>query len=173
MVGSEWGPDGDVASPPMRRPSVRTVFLLGVIVGLVAAVLRAARRDARPAPTAPLAPPPRPLPDPAPVVEVSVPVVEAPEPVVEVPVPTAATPPAHAPEPDEAEVDEDATAEAEARTWVEPVDGACPDGYPIKAKASSGIFHQPGGLSYDRTVPDRCYPDAATAEADGYRPAKR
>lgn len=60
-----------------------------------------------------------------------------------------------------------------AATWVEPVDGACPEGYPIKAKLSSGIFHQPGGLAYERTKPDRCYPDAASAEADGLRAAKR
>lgn len=65
------------------------------------------------------------------------------------------------------------TAPDGAERWVAPVDGACPDGYPIKAKLSSGIFHQPGGLAYDRTKPDRCYPDAATAEADGLRAAKR
>lgn len=58
-------------------------------------------------------------------------------------------------------------------TWVAPVDGACPDGYPIKAKVKSGIFHQPGGIAYDRTHPDRCYPSVAAAEADGLRAAKR
>jgi micrococcal nuclease len=58
-------------------------------------------------------------------------------------------------------------------SWVAPVDGTCPDGYPIKAKVKSGIYHQPGGLAYDRTNPDRCYPDAAAAEADGLRAAKR
>jgi hypothetical protein len=57
--------------------------------------------------------------------------------------------------------------------WVAPVDGACPDGHPIKAKESSGIYHRPGGLSYERTKPDRCYPDEATAEADGFRAATR
>jgi len=57
--------------------------------------------------------------------------------------------------------------------WVEPVDGTCPEGYPVKAKVKSGIFHQPGGLAYERTNPDRCYPDAASAEADGLRAAKR
>lgn len=46
-------------------------------------------------------------------------------------------------------------------------------GYPIKAKLSSGIFHQPGGLAYDRTKPDRCYPSTEAAEADGLRAAKR
>lgn len=56
--------------------------------------------------------------------------------------------------------------------WVEPVDGRCPDGYPIKANDNSGIFHVPGGRFYERTVPERCYADAADAEADGYRRAK-
>ena len=57
-------------------------------------------------------------------------------------------------------------------TWVEPVDNACPVGYPVKANRS-GIFHVPGGQFYERTVPERCYPDPQTAEADGYRPARR
>jgi hypothetical protein len=58
------------------------------------------------------------------------------------------------------------------RSWVAPVDGACPDGYPIKANGNSGIFHVPGGRSYDRTIPERCYATAQAAEADGYRAAK-
>lgn len=56
--------------------------------------------------------------------------------------------------------------------WVDPVDGACPDGYPIKANDNSGIFHVPGGRFYERTVPERCYADPADAEADGYRRSK-
>jgi hypothetical protein len=56
--------------------------------------------------------------------------------------------------------------------WVAPVAGGCPDGYPVKANRS-GIFHVPGGQFYDRTVPERCYPDPQAAEADGYRPARR
>lgn len=56
--------------------------------------------------------------------------------------------------------------------WVPPVDGRCPDGYPIKANDNSKIFHVPGGRFYERTVPERCYADAADAEADGYRRAK-
>src|SRR5688572_9637956 len=43
------------------------------------------------------------------------------------------------------------------RSWVDPVDGACPDGYPIKGNANSGIFHVPGGRFYERTIPERCY----------------
>ena len=58
-------------------------------------------------------------------------------------------------------------------TWAEPIDGACPPGFPVKAKLTSGIFHVPGGLSYDRTKPDRCYPTAVAAEADGLRAARR
>ena len=57
--------------------------------------------------------------------------------------------------------------------WVEPEDGACPVTHPVKAKIASGIFHVPGGLSYERTRADRCYLDAAGAESDGLRPAKR
>jgi hypothetical protein len=59
-------------------------------------------------------------------------------------------------------------------TWKEPTaDGGCPKGYPIKANASSRIYHVPGGLSYDRTQPERCYATAEAAEADGFRAAKR
>ncbi len=58
-------------------------------------------------------------------------------------------------------------------TWVEPDDGACPISHPVKAKLSSGIFHAPGAQMYERTRADRCYPDAASAEADGLRASKR
>ena len=60
----------------------------------------------------------------------------------------------------------------EVAAWVEPVDGACPTGYPVKT-SHSGIFHVEGGAFYERTVPDRCYRDPRAAEADGYRPARR
>lgn len=56
--------------------------------------------------------------------------------------------------------------------WVPPIDGGCPASHPVKVNTRSGIFHVPGGRSYDRTVPDRCYATAADAEADGYRRAK-
>ena len=59
------------------------------------------------------------------------------------------------------------------RTWVEPVDGGCPTGYPVKANHSSHIYHVPGGQFYERTVPERCYTDPQAAEADGYRAARR
>lgn len=63
-------------------------------------------------------------------------------------------------------------AEPTDASWVAAVDGSCPDGYPIKANDNSGIFHVPGGRFYERTVPERCYANAADAEADGYRRAK-
>jgi hypothetical protein len=61
----------------------------------------------------------------------------------------------------------------ESQTWLSPVDGACPESHPIKGKLASGIYHMPGGFSYDRTSPDRCYRDPASAESDGLRPSKR
>ncbi len=56
--------------------------------------------------------------------------------------------------------------------WKAPVNGDCPDGYPVKANDNSGIFHVPGGRFYARTVAERCYANAEDAIADGYRPAK-
>ena len=58
-----------------------------------------------------------------------------------------------------------------AERWREPVDGACPEGYPVKV-AKSGIYHVPGGRLYERTTAERCYMNAEAAEADGYRRAK-
>ena len=76
------------------------------------------------------------------------------------------------PEPDGVPVADSKPAGSAA--WVEPTaDGGNPEGYPIKAKMGSKIFHAPGQLNYDRTTPDRCYVDAAAAEADGLRAAKR
>jgi len=66
---------------------------------------------------------------------------------------------------------EPTTTGSAAPIWRDPVDGHCPDGYPVKVNTKSGIFHVPGGRFYDRTVPIRCYPDAPSAEADGYRAA--
>ncbi|MDP9074821.1 MAG: nuclease, partial [Actinomycetota bacterium] len=61
----------------------------------------------------------------------------------------------------------------EDTAWLQPVDGACPSTHPVKAKVSSGIFHLPGMLAYDRTNADRCYRSEADAEADGFTKAKR
>lgn len=80
--------------------------------------------------------------------------------------------PARAPEWPPLRVTPDTARPAET-TWVPGgEDGSCPDGYPIKVKASSGIYHVPGGRFHERTRPDRCYATAEAAEADGYRPSK-
>jgi hypothetical protein len=59
------------------------------------------------------------------------------------------------------------------RLWVPANDGVCPPTHPVKAKLSSKIFHTPSGRNYSRTKADRCYPDEASAQADGLRPALR
>ena len=64
------------------------------------------------------------------------------------------------------------------RRWPTPGVGRAarrrrlPDGYPIKANDRSRIYHQPGGLSYDRTGRALLrHPEAAAV--DGYRAARR
>ena len=84
------------------------------------------------------------------------------------PQPLAASPPAPAPE---APAAAPAT-EVPSAVWVAPVDGAAPEGYPVKVNVKSGIYHLPGGRFYDRGAADRCYASAEDAEADGYRRAK-
>jgi hypothetical protein len=65
------------------------------------------------------------------------------------------------------------TTAAVVEAWVEPDGDACPATHPVKAKLTSGIYHEPGGQMYDRTTPDRCYRDADAATADGLRASKR
>jgi hypothetical protein len=56
---------------------------------------------------------------------------------------------------------------------VSPDGDSCPTSHPVKVKQSSGIYHVPGGINYDRTKPDRCYLSPAAAQNDGYRASKR
>lgn len=58
-------------------------------------------------------------------------------------------------------------------TWVGPTGRICPPSHPVKAKLSSRIFHLPGMAAYNRTTPDRCYPDEASAVEDGFTRSKR
>jgi hypothetical protein len=60
-----------------------------------------------------------------------------------------------------------------APPWVDPIQGECPVSHPVKAKLTSGIYHEPGGGNYDRTRAERCYVDAEAAIADGLRAPKR
>jgi hypothetical protein len=69
-------------------------------------------------------------------------------------------------------VDDQIAATHRAAAWVLPVDGACPNGFPIKANDNSRIYHAPGGRFYERTKAERCYATADAAERDGYRRAK-
>ncbi len=55
------------------------------------------------------------------------------------------------------------------RDGSEPIDGSCPATHPVKAKLTSGIYHEPGGGNYDRIRAERCYVDADAAIADGLR----
>ena len=49
----------------------------------------------------------------------------------------------------------------------------CPEGYPIKGNADSGIYHVPGGAFYDRTNPEECFRTPEDARRAGYRASKR
>lgn len=45
----------------------------------------------------------------------------------------------------------------------------CPPGYPVKAKASSLIYHTDESRNYEVTIPDVCFASAEDAAAAGYR----
>lgn len=155
----------------MGRP-LRNAFVLGILVGLVVAVVRALRGDQSSASVGTGA---ASLPRPTPAVRPTV----AHEPGERWATRRATLGPGDGagvdPAPADAAPAEPGgnTGSATGTTWVPPVGGGCPEGFPIKAKESSRIFHLPDGTFYARTVPDRCYPTAAEAEADGYRPSKR
>lgn len=157
------------------RRSFRFGLLAGVVTGLVVALARVLgdREGAAPG-AAPSPSGPRAVPDPWPRLDV--------DPADAAPRPAPATPDASAPaaQPAEPEPRTAATAAPETgrageatRAWVEPTGDVCPTSHPVKAKLRSKIFHVPGGLSYARTRPDRCYVDPDAAAADGLRPAKR
>ena len=147
---------------PVLRRTFRLGLKLGILAGLAAVVAKAmaSRRSPEPLPASvtplrrdewpPLEPDPV-LSEPAPSTALHADP-EAPKPATDV-----------APKP-AGDVDV---------AWVEPTGEVCPTTHPVKAKLSSKIFHVPGGQSYDRTKPDRCYRDAGAAEADGLRQSKR
>lgn len=61
---------------------------------------------------------------------------------------------------------------------VNPTGYTCPSSHPIKGNTSTYdkskcIAHRPGGGSYRKTHPERCYATMEDAIADGCRPAKR
>ena len=78
-----------------------------------------------------------------------------------------------APPPDTGPIEVPKVAAVPSPAWVDAGGADVPFTHPVKGKLKSGIYHLPGMLNYDRTVPDRWYRDAAAAEADGLRIAKR
>lgn len=65
-----------------------------------------------------------------------------------------------------------------SRPGVGPTGKSCPTSHPIKGNfttydGSRCIAHRPGGGSYAKTIPERCYSTIEEAKADGCRAAKR
>ena len=138
----------------MIRRLLRLALLLGVLGGIAIALTKLLGNQAHDAPA--LAPRPS---GPWPRLESD---------------PTVSSPPVARAVPDEAApAARPPSVQTSAQAWVASVDGACPATHPVKAKLASKIFHLPGMANYERTIPDRCYVDAASAEADGLRVAKR
>lgn len=176
------------------------MLVVGALTGVVAAVVSYLRGpvpafDSGPGSAVPLKLPPLvPAPEPTTAPTVA-PDPDAPPPsVVHTPMPEPVAAPSLAPDPDApapvaappAHEASDPVAERPAAripggssesspdTWIEAVPGEEPPStHPVKAKLKSGIYHLPGMLNYDRTVPDRWYTGADTAEADQLRRAKR
>ena len=66
-----------------------------------------------------------------------------------------------------------APADTPPRIWVEPVGTTCPPDHPVKVKMASRLLRVPGMFAYDRTRPDRCYPNEDEAIAEGFTRAQR
>ncbi len=158
-----------------------------------------AERASEPAPVvpqpepAPIVPEPVvPQPEPAPIVPEPIVPEPAPEPLVPEPGPEPLVPePAPEPQPPspsaakaankaapaakkaKAPAPKAATLKRTLAPWVDPEGNTCPSSHPVKAKLATRIFHVPGGISYERTTPDRCYQSPEAAEADGLRASKR
>lgn len=155
------------------RRSIRIGAVVGAILFLVQIFLRTPRpKDRDTAPSTPPAPTPA-TPKPPATKASAAPKAKTKAATKATAKPKAESAPGQAPAPAApAEAMSNGAGETTA-AWADPVDGGCPPGFPVKVKLASGIFHVPGGLAYDRTTPDRCYRDAASAEADGFRQAKR
>ena len=166
----------------MLRRSFRIGILVGLLGGAVVALLKAFQ-GSRPGPATEPAwtpiPDAEPLRAPAPKPSVVVATEPVPPAPVPKPEPTVVAALQEEPVPPAPPVKKKAPAAKKAAPkkprapWVEPADRDCPGTHPVKAKLASKIFHVPGGFNYARSQPDRCYIDAAAAEADGLRQSKR
>jgi hypothetical protein len=150
-----------------RLRRIKRLAYLGALVGVVFALRQAkAKRDARNVLGAPASWPP---------LEIGEQPIAAVGDLFAAAEPASPASPAVAPEPvvsDEPTAAVGDIAGDGALAWVEPDGGSCPLSHPIKANGNSRIYHEPGGQFYERTKAERCYIDAAAAEADGYRAAK-
>jgi len=48
----------------------------------------------------------------------------------------------------------------------------CPADFPIKGNLPSRVYHLPGQPSYERTIPEFCFPSEDAATIAGFRPAR-
>lgn len=142
-----WPPLTDPVAAPVAVPDVVTAPVVTLHLEAVAAI----------------APEPEPLGDPVPA-----PAVEAVADAISAPVKQKKKPGTKKPATKKKPV-----APKALPPWVDPVEGTCPPTHPVKAKLASRLYHEPGMFAYDRTRPDRCYLDGATAEADDFTRAKR
>jgi len=69
-------------------------------------------------------------------------------------------------------------ADIESGEWI-PVDAVrvtggrdCPPGFPVKGNLPSRVFHSPGQPDYDRTTPEVCFANEASARDAGFRHAR-
>jgi hypothetical protein len=54
---------------------------------------------------------------------------------------------------------------------VAPLGDDCPGTHPIKALASTAVYHAPGAPAYTATRPEVCLATHADAETAGFKPA--
>jgi hypothetical protein len=193
MVSPHAGRDGVRSSVfgqvSMIRKLIRIVLWAAVVGGAVAAVLkaRAARRGPLAAGSGATEPWPRldvDEPGPAPVPAAG-PSAAAPQPAEAAPKPAAAESaakpaaakaakkPAAKPAKAAKSASKASAAPPADGSWVAPVGGVCPTTHPVKASLARRIFHVPGGASYGRVTPERCYRSPEDAERDGLRQAGR
>lgn len=166
--------------------SLRRVLRLGMLAGVGVGILKAVRGRKAPDPWADswvsTGAPGATRPSPAPVAAAPKPPAPADMASADLATPPPASPqppaPTRTPKPSQTgPARKSPTGKAEEppgeRLWVAANDGVCPQSHPVKAKLASKIFHSPGARNYSRTKADRCYPDEASAQADGLRPALR
>ena len=55
---------------------------------------------------------------------------------------------------------------------VNPRGRDCPNDHPIKGNLPSRIYHRDGDPDYEAVNPERCFANAASAEAEGFRPVR-